>query len=101
RDGLVSAGPAGGERADPRPGSVPARARIEDGAAAAGVSMKAVARVLNSGPGVRESTRLRVREVVAALNCRPDPSARSLAGARSYLVALLYDNPSPNYLMEV
>ncbi|KAF1700795.1 LacI family DNA-binding transcriptional regulator [Pseudoxanthomonas suwonensis] len=97
----MSAGPSSGQQPDPRPGSVPARARIEDVAAAAGVSMKTVSRVLNNEPGVRESTRLRVREVVAALNYRPDPSARSLAGARSYLVALLYDNPSPNYLMEV
>jgi len=77
------------------------RARIEDVAAAAGVSMKTVSRVLNHEPGVRESTRARVLEQVAALNYRPDPSARSLAGNRSYLVALLYDNPSPNYLMEI
>ncbi|MCR6686023.1 LacI family DNA-binding transcriptional regulator [Pseudoxanthomonas sp.] len=77
------------------------RVRIEDVAAAAGVSMKTVSRVLNQEPGVRESTRAKVMEKVAALNYRPDPSARSLAGNRSYLVALLYDNPSPNYLMEV
>jgi LacI family transcriptional regulator len=77
------------------------RVRIEDVARQAGVSMKTVSRVLNNEPGVREGTRDRVRETVAALNYRPDPSARSLAGNRSYLVALLYDNPSPNYLMEV
>ena len=28
-------------------------------------------------------------------------SARSLAGHRSYLIALVYDNPSANYVMEV
>ena len=77
------------------------RTRIEDVAQQAGVSMKTVSRVLNKEPGVRESTRARVLETVAALNYRPDPSARSLAGNRSYLVALLYDNPSPNYLMEI
>ncbi|MBD9370478.1 LacI family DNA-binding transcriptional regulator [Xanthomonas sp. XNM01] len=77
------------------------RARIEDVAAAAGVSMKTVSRVLNAEAGVRQSTRERVLEVVQALNYRPDPSARRLAGNRSYLVALLYDNPSPNYLMEI
>ena len=97
----MNAGAHDGRQQDPRPGPVPARARIEDVAAAAGVSMKTVSRVLNNEPGVREATRLRVREAVAALNYRPDPSARSLAGNRSYLVALLYDNPSPNYLMEV
>ncbi|AKC88260.1 LacI family DNA-binding transcriptional regulator [Pseudoxanthomonas suwonensis] len=77
------------------------RVRIEDVANQAGVSMKTVSRVLNNEPGVREVTRARVLETVAALNYRPDPSARSLAGNRSYLVALLYDNPSPNYLMEI
>jgi len=96
----VSAAPSSDGRSR-RPGETPARARIEDVAAMAGVSMKTVSRVLNHEPGVRESTRDRVREAVAALNYRPDPSARSLAGSRSYLVALLYDNPSPNYLMEV
>jgi LacI family transcriptional regulator len=77
------------------------RTRIEDVARQAGVSMKTVSRVLNNEPGVREATRAKVMETVAALNYRPDPSARSLAGNRSYLVALLYDNPSPNYLMEI
>ena len=77
------------------------RIRIEDVAAAAGVSMKTVSRVLNHEPNVREETRRRVEEVVARLQYRPNPSARSLAGQRSYVVALAYDNPSRNYLMEI
>ncbi|MCL6713016.1 LacI family DNA-binding transcriptional regulator [Pseudoxanthomonas sp. z9] len=77
------------------------RIRIEDVAAAAGVSMKTVSRVLNHEPNVREETRRRVEDVVARLQYRPNPSARSLAGQRSYVVALAYDNPSRNYLMEI
>ena len=77
------------------------RVRIEDVAAEAGVSMKTVSRVLNEEPNVSERTRERVREVVERLQYRPHPSARVLAGRRSYLVAMLYDNPSSNYLMEV
>ncbi|WP_411832636.1 LacI family DNA-binding transcriptional regulator [Pseudoxanthomonas mexicana] len=77
------------------------RVRIEDVAKAAGVSMKTVSRVLNNEPTVREETRARVQAVAQSMNYRPDPSARSLAGRRSYLVALLYDNPSANYLMEI
>lgn len=77
------------------------RVRIEDVARAAGVSMKTVSRVLNNESTVRDDTRSRVQEVAKALNYRPDPSARSLAGRKSYLVALLYDNPSANYLMEI
>jgi LacI family transcriptional regulator len=77
------------------------RMRIEDVAKAAGVSMKTVSRVLNNEPTVKEETRKRVQEVANAMNYRPDPSARSLAGRKSYLIGLLYDNPSANYLMEI
>ncbi|MBS7457769.1 LacI family DNA-binding transcriptional regulator [Coralloluteibacterium stylophorae] len=77
------------------------RARIEDVAAAAGVSMKTVSRVLNNEPNVREETRRRVQEVVERLHYAPNLSARSLAAQRSYVVALMYDNPSRNYLMEI
>ncbi|NII11646.1 LacI family DNA-binding transcriptional regulator [Oleiagrimonas sp. C23AA] len=77
------------------------RARIEDVARQAGVSTKTVSRVLNHEPNVREQTRERVLEVVRKLDYRPNPSARSLAANRSFLIALLYDNPSPNYVMEI
>ena len=77
------------------------RVRIEDVAEAAGVSMKTVSRVLNHEPNVSDATRKRVEAVVKKLKYLPDPSARVLAGRKSYLVAMLYDNPSSNYLMEV
>lgn len=77
------------------------RVRIEDVAKVAGVSMKTVSRVLNHEPNVSERTRQRVQTAVDKLNYRPLPSARVLAGRRSYLVAMLFDNPSNNYLMEV
>jgi LacI family transcriptional regulator len=76
-------------------------ARIQDVAAAAAVSIKTVSRVLNREPNVREDTRQRVLEAVQKLQYKPNPSARSLAGQRSYVVALVYDNPSRNYLMEI
>lgn len=78
-----------------------ARVRIEDVAEAAGVSIKTVSRVLNGEPNVREDTRARVMRAVDRLKYIPNHSARSLAGNRSYLVALVYNNPSANYLMEV
>jgi LacI family transcriptional regulator len=77
------------------------RIRIEDVAEAAGVSMKTVSRVLNQEPNVREETRRKVETAVEKLQYKPNPSARSLAGQRSYVVAMIYDNPSSNYLMEV
>ena len=77
------------------------RVRIEDVAEAANVSMKTVSRVLNNEPNVTEATRRRVEAAVEKLRYRPLPSARVLAGRRSYLVAMLFDNPSSNYLMEI
>lgn len=77
------------------------RVRIEDVAEAAGMSMKTVSRVLNGEPNVREDTRAQVMRAVERLKYVPNHSARSLAGKKSYLVALIYNNPSPNYLMEV
>lgn len=77
------------------------RSRIEDVAAVAGVSIKTVSRVLNNEPNVRAELRERVRAAVQRLGYKPNPSARSLAGQRSYALALVYNNPSRNYLMEI
>jgi len=78
-------------------------ARIEDVARKAGVSMKTVSRVFNNEPNVRERMRVRVEAAAQALNYRPNPSARSLAGNRSYLISLVYDDPAAgsSYIMEI
>lgn len=67
----------------------------------AGVSIKTVSRVLNREPNVSDETRDRVNAAVKALNYRPNVSARSLAGSRSYLVGLLLDNPRPDYAVKL
>ncbi|HEV7714472.1 MAG TPA: LacI family DNA-binding transcriptional regulator [Steroidobacteraceae bacterium] len=77
------------------------RKTITDVAAAAGVAIKTVSRVLNNEPKVRESTRSRVMAAVKALNYHPSISARGLAGRRSCLIGLVYENPSPNYVIDV
>ena len=77
------------------------RVRIEYVAEAAGVSRKTVSRVLNNEPNVREEMRARVMKAMDKLQYKPNPSARSLAAQRSYSVALVYNNPSRNYMMEV
>jgi LacI family transcriptional regulator len=71
---------------------------IIDVAREAGVSIKTVSRVLNQEPGVHSETREQVLKVVAALNYRPKLSARALAGARSYLIGLLYYDPSAAFV---
>lgn len=70
------------------------RATIDDVAARAGVSIKTVSRVVNNEPNVRPATRDTVLKVISELQYRPNASARRLAGKRSYLFALVYDDPS-------
>jgi LacI family transcriptional regulator len=80
------------------PGSA---ATITDVAALAKVSIKTVSRVMNNEPGVRADTRESVMKVMAELNYRPKLSARSLAGARSFLIGLLYFDPSAAFVAGV
>lgn len=77
------------------------RVTIEEVAAAAGVSIKTVSRVLNHEANVRPETRRRVQDAVSRLQYRPRHCARSLAGARNFMVTFAYDNPSQNYVMEI
>lgn len=74
---------------------------ITDVAKQAGVSMKTVSRVLNNEPNVAKATRDRVMSVAEQLQYRPNLAARGLASSRSYLIALLDDNPSASYTMDM
>lgn len=77
------------------------RATINDIARIAQVSKKTVSRVINDSPSVRGETRQRVEAVIAELGFTPDPQARGLAFRRSFLVGMIYDNPSPNYIVNM
>ncbi len=71
---------------------------IVDVAKQAGVSIKTVSRVMNHEPTVLARTRERVLAAVAELKYRPQLSARSLAGAKSFLIGLLYHEPGAAYV---
>ncbi|GAA0758772.1 LacI family DNA-binding transcriptional regulator [Brevundimonas aurantiaca] len=86
---------------DPRPGKTAKRATINDVARVAEVSKKTVSRVINQSPFVRQDTRERVNAVIKALGFTPDPQARGLAFRRSFLIGLIYDNPSPTYVVNM
>ena len=77
------------------------RATIKDVSREAGVSIKTVSRVLNRERYVGAETRARVEAAMARLNFRPSLAARSLAGRRSFQIALVCDNPSPHYVFEM
>ncbi len=64
----------------------------------AGVSIKTVSRVLNNEAGVQDKTREQVLKVVAALKYRPKLAARSMGGGRSFLIGLLYYDPSAAFV---
>ena len=74
---------------------------IKDVAQAAGVSFKTVSRVLNDEPNVRNELRERVKAVAAELGYVPNVAARDLAGGRSYLIGLMFDNPSEAYISKI
>lgn len=77
------------------------RATINDVAREAEVSKKTVSRVINQSPLVREDTRKRVQAVIDALGFVPDPQARGLAFRRSFLIGMIYDQPSPTYVVNM
>jgi LacI family transcriptional regulator len=73
---------------------------IHDVARRAGVSPMTVSRVVNGEPNVRDATRAAVLAAVKDLRYAPNPAARSLAGAQSARIGLVYSNPSAAYLSE-
>lgn len=77
------------------------RSTIVDVAREAAVSIKTVSRVFNNAPNVMPKTRDRVMQVAAALHYYPNVVAQGLVGRRSYLLGLFYENPSPNYVVEL
>lgn len=77
------------------------RATIIDVARLSGLSIKTVSRVFNDEPFVRPATRERVLKAALALEYHPNLAARSLIKGRSFLVGLFYENPSPNYVVDL
>ncbi len=77
------------------------KATINDVAKQAGVSIKTVSRVINNETSVRQLTREKVQLAVEELNYQPNLSARNLAGAKSFSVAYIYDNPNAYYIIDM
>ncbi len=77
------------------------RATINDIARFAKVSKKTVSRVINDSPLVKPRTRTLVKAIIAELGFTPDPRARALALGRSFLIGMVYDNPSPQYVVNM
>jgi len=74
---------------------------ITDIARMAGVSKKTVSRVINRSGLVKDETRDRILKIVEEHGYQPDPQARALALRRSHLVALITDQPNPQYIVDI
>lgn len=77
------------------------RLTIMDIARMAGVSKKTVSRVINHSGLVRQETRDRILRIIEEHQYQPDPQARALALRRSQLVALISNQPNPQYIVDI
>lgn len=77
------------------------RPTINDIARLASVSKKTVSRVINNSPFVGSDTRSKVQAVIREHGYAPDPQARGLSLRRSFLIGLIYDNPDPQYVVNM
>ncbi len=102
--------PGGADGPKKRPAAEGPRARsagprrrptINDIARLANVSKKTVSRVINNSPFVREDTRVRINAIIAEHGFAPDPQARGLSLRRSFLIGMIYDNPNPQYVVNM
>ncbi|KAF1703092.1 LacI family DNA-binding transcriptional regulator [Pseudoxanthomonas suwonensis] len=76
-------------------------ATINDIARLAGVSKKTVSRIINNSPLVRKDTREKVEALMREVGYTPDPLARGLAFRRSFLIGMVYDNPTAQYIVDM
>jgi len=93
---VKSRGPGTTSSAGPRK-----RPTINDIARLANVSKKTVSRVINNSPFVRGDTREKIQAVIREHGYAPDPQARGLSLRRSFLIGLIYDNPNPQYVVNM
>jgi LacI family transcriptional regulator len=77
------------------------RATIVDVSRKAAVSTKTVSRVFNGSPNVSDAVRRRVRAAAEELDYHPNVFAQALVRRHSHLIGLLYDNPSPSYVVNL
>ena len=77
------------------------RSTIVDVGLKAGVSTKTVSRVFNDQPNVSDDVKSRVRAAALELDYHPNVLAQALVRRRSHLIGLVYENPSPSYVVEL
>ena len=74
---------------------------LHDVAAAAGVSFSTVSNVIRNHPHVRETTRKRVMDAIAAVDYRPNLVARNLRSGRSGVIGLAVPELNQSYFAQL
>lgn len=103
----MTVGRRAGERSSEFSGSAPGeqgvrrKLTINDIARLANVSKKTVSRVINDSPSVKGETREKINAVIAEMGYAPDPQARGLAFRRSFLIGMIFNNPNPQYVLNM
>jgi len=72
-----------------------------DVAKLAQVSPKSVSRVFNNEPHISAALRKKVLRAAKELNYHPNVLAQGLVRRQSYLIGLIYEKPSPSYVVEL
>lgn len=91
-------GPAQGDKVARTPAKTPT---LRDVARVAGVSIKTVSRVVNEEAHVTKETMERVRQAIAELAYVPNLAGRRLVHGRSFILAVIYQNRSWNWLNDL
>jgi LacI family transcriptional regulator len=91
--------PAAGSGLSRKTGS--GKTTINDIARLSGVSKKTVSRVINGSELVHPETRDKVQALMAELGYTPDPQARGLAFRHAFLIGLVFDNPTAQYIVNM
>jgi LacI family transcriptional regulator len=77
------------------------KSTLSDIAKLAKVSIKTASRVVRQESNVSPKTRTAVEAAMKALKYRPSVAPRATVGSRSYVLALIFDNPNTSYIVEL
>jgi LacI family transcriptional regulator len=80
---------------------VKSRTTLSDVAMLAKVSIKTASRVVRQEPNVSPKTKAAVQDAITTLKYRPSVAPRAAVGSKSYVLALIFDNPNTGYIVEL
>ena len=80
---------------------VKSKSTLSDVAKLAKVSIKTASRVVRQEPNVSPKTKAAVQDAITTLKYRPSVAPRAAVGSKSYVLALIFDNPNTGYIAEL